>query len=200
MRWFNLFRRQRIFRQSEIPQDPEDIKLRFRRTVVIISFFIALIIISIPIFRYRQPAFRSLSHARHLANLIMNTRTVAGENRTETGVRLVGENRWVSFSLPKESNCEPPETISPSQELIQPDSTWRILFLPKYAEDGIGREVTTVCFHPQQGVVADGEPIAEGWLYFLVYPSVDMEEGRNDRSYQIVLSQHGDLLEIQPLM
>ncbi len=192
-------RRQNIFHKSEIPQDPEEIKLRFRRWMVVFSIFVALIITAIPIFKYRKPAFRSLADARIVANFLMETRANSNLKRSSTGLQLIGDNRWQQVQ-PSKNDCILNPSDRPEADLIQSNSAWRILFLPKYANDGIGRDVKYICFHPEQGVVADGEPIAEGWLYFLVSPVEDTESDKKDRSYQLVLSQYGDKLSIQPLL
>lgn len=201
MKWLPFFRNQSIFHQSETPLDPEDIKLRFRRWMVIFSFLVALVIISIPIFKYRSPAFIALANARSVVELIIDARKLAGQTRSDTGIRLIGQGRWEQFALASDADCMlNKKEANPRRSLVQTRTAWRILFLPKYAGDGIGRDVQFICFNPQHGVVVDGEPIADGWLYFLVSPKEDVESKEMNRSYQIVLSQHGDKIEVQPVL
>ncbi len=201
MRWRPFFRNYSMFRQSNAPQDPEDIKLRFRRWVVIASFLIVLLILAVPVFRFRGPAFAALSNARALVRLIIDVRQGAGHNRKEAGILLVGTDHWEQFTLKDGSDCVlKGKRLKPKRSIHQEATAWRALFLPEYASDGIGRDVQFVCFHPQHGVVADGEPIADGWLYLLVSPKEDVEDKRMERSYQIILSQHGDKLEIRSVL
>ena len=189
-----FFRTKKVF--QVVDSDPEIVRFRFRKRVVMLTVLVALVMLLVPIFRELKPAFRAHREARALAEVFLTIRSNAAENRYPFSLRRTDSGNWIESKYSNRSNCRGKPTSTNEVAVARPDLAMRVLHLPENDPGGFGKVVRRLCFHPTKGLIVDSTPLANGWLYVVVSPSEDIAANRRDRSRQVVVSSYGEKISV----
>ena len=196
---FFPWRERAIFRVSEAPLDPDEIKIRFRRKILRAAIFVGIMILSIPLIQKKVAGFRADREIRYFARVLLQARTRASKERAPVALEIMHDRRgWNIFELPNHSDCSamvPPHSKTSSHLLGIEGMFWRPLFLSEKETSGIGAPVTRICFDPNHGVILDSKPLDSGWFYIVLRPQDEAAISQNSL-HQVILTRAGSELMI----
>lgn len=186
-----------IFRVTAAPLDADEIRLRFRKRVVRLSFLIGIAILAFPILKEKRAIFQTDREVRRVERAVIDARMRAAELRHPTGLELIGRDSWQVTEYPGADTCDASFAGQVKLEKIeQSEITWRPLFLDKGDTSGIGSDISRFCFHPVLGVLVDSKALDLGWIYLLVAPKDEALANNKDYIRQLVISNSGSEISI----
>jgi hypothetical protein len=181
-----IFRRKTIFHAEEALPDPEDLKLRFRRRVLLLTFVGFLVVLGIPEARELRTDFEARAETRRLAEKILETRTLAALARRPVSLRLDDDNHsWRrEFHAPGAGCGE--AAPGARTEWSTAEIAWKLQVQKSGGETVSGR---VLCLHPLEGIELDSAPIADGKL--LVTASRTLDQTTQKEAAYLLVSQYG---------
>lgn len=188
-----LFRRSTIFHVEETLPDPEELKLRFRRRVLLSALLGFLLVLGIPVARDLRPILKARAEARRFAEEMIRMRLVAGVSRVPLSQEISSDRQgWIEiFHVPSESCAQ--ESTGPHPVFRSEGFLWKA---QAQRENGETLAVRSLCWHPQKGLLVNSSPIDNGKLLL----SLGMtEEGASEKELaSILVTQSGT--ELQTIM
>ncbi len=189
----SLFRRNTIFHVEESLPDPEELKLRFRRRVLLITLAGFLTVLGAPVVRELRPFLQSRVEARRFAESMLEARTLAAVSRVPVALELDPDGQtWKrKFYTPSES-CEN-EAAGPVATLPVSGLGWKLK-----AEQGNGESITgtRLCWHPRKGLLLNTVPLANAKLLVSLTAEVLEGAGHRDLAYLLVTQGGAELQTI----
>jgi hypothetical protein len=155
-----LFRRKTLFHVEETLPDPEELKLRFRRRVLILTFLGFLVVLAIPVARDLRSDLATRKGARIFAEKILETRMLAASSRNPISLELEPDSKsWRRVFHARGNDCTA-GSIGP-EEYFPSEISWK-LQVQKEGGDTYGGRV--LCLHPTLGILLDSLPVENGKL------------------------------------
>jgi len=186
----SIFRRKTIFHVEDALPDPEELKLRFRRRVLLLTFVGFLAVLSIPVARDLQPDLAARSQTRRFADRILEARTLASVGRAPVSLELDGDSRtWKRVFHARDADCASP--ASAPEESWNSEVSWKLQVQKSTGETFSGR---SLCLHPSQGLLLDAVPVADGKL--LITTLNETQNGPAKESAYLILSEFGADLQM----
>jgi len=189
-----------LFRAEKELPDPEVLKLRFRRRVVLLTMLGAFYLLSIPVLREQIPALETHKNARKFTELLQNTRYLAASMRRPLVLTMekTESKNWTRATKASYKDCS--QEASGPLEIFPPMPVeWKIIYLAENGRQGIDeREVKEICFHPIYGVYVNGEPLNNGLLQVLIQPQEDQKQNNFDRTQRISIQNFGSEIYLEP--
>jgi hypothetical protein len=184
-----LFRRNTIFHVERSSPDAEDLKLRFRRRVLGLTFFGFLVILGLPVFRDLSTDLVTRNNSRILAEKFIESRAMATSARTPISLTLSADGKsWErNFHLDADDCSRPMEGPN---EIWGFENHWKIQMKVSNGETKIG---TQICLHPRRGILFDNSSLDTGTL--LIAANHSGEETSLSSSY-LLFSEYGSDLQI----
>lgn len=187
-----IFRRKTIFHVEDALPDPEEIKLRFRRRVLLLTFAGFLAVLSIPVARDLKADLDARSGARKFAEKILESRSLASSGRTAVSLELAGDSRSWKRVFHGSNDITPCGSPSPgADDLWDSELLWKVQLQKTSGETFSGRNL---CLDPTQGLLLDSVPVADGKLLIAVLN--EEEEGRAKEAAYLLVSQFGAEIEM----
>lgn len=188
----SIFRRKTIFHAEEALPDPEEIKLRFRRRVLLLTFLGFLLVLAIPVARDLKTDLKARAETRKLGERILETRTLAAKTRSPVSLELADDNRtWRRVVHAPGERCDNPAP-GPRVEWNTEEVSWKLQVQKESGETISGR---TLCLHPLAGVELDADPVGQGKL--LVTAAKEAEGMNQEEAAYLFVTDFG--AEIQAL-
>lgn len=185
-----IFRPRTIFHVEDSLPDPEELKLRFRRRILLLTFMGFLIVLGIPVFRDLKGNLEARSEARKFAEWLMETRTQAAVGRLPISVDYDSSTHtWSRIHHAPADNCAL-EAMGPPEQKISGAVTWK---LQMQQESGETLPAKHICMHPLLGLILDGQPMKEGKLLITASPELEAGELESKPAYLLVTSAGADL-------
>lgn len=181
-----LFRRNTIFHAEDALPDPEEIKLRFRRRVLLITLLAFLGVLGAPVVRELQPFLRGRAEARRFAETMQEARWLAAVSRMPVGLELARDGQsWLRRTYLSAESCER-EAPGPAVSIPAGGVAWKL-----QAQKDSGEAVTgsRLCWHPARGLLLNTVPLADAKL--LVSLSGRDEAGAELALAQVLVTQGG---------
>ncbi len=155
-----FFRRNTIFHAETSTPDSEELKIRFRRRVLALTFLGFLVILGMPVIRTLNSDLAARSSARSLAQVFVETRALAALSRNPVSLTLLTDGKtWERrFHLEGEScqgSAEGPEQLFPFENV------WKIQMKLSSGEAKFGEQI---CVHPRRGILLGDVPLESGTL------------------------------------
>lgn len=184
-----LFRPRTIFHVEDNLPDPEELKLRFRRRILLLTFLGFLIVLGIPVFRDLKGSLEARSEARRFAEWLMETRTQAAHSRFPISVDYdPATHAWTRIPHAPGENCAL-EAMGPPEQKISGAVSWKMQVQQETGETLPARHI---CLHPLIGLLLDGSPMKEGKL-LVTAQSEGEGEAESKPAYLLVTSAGADL-------
>lgn len=182
-----LFRKRTLFHVEERLPDQEELKLRFRRRILIGAVLGFLIVLGFPVFRELRPELEARRETRWFAQTLLDARLLAARSRAPVTLRLEGD-KWKRAQLQSGTHCAT-KTLGPGPEEVweKPHVSWR---LKLQRPSGEPVEGTELCVHPLEGLKLGGEAVGEGTLLITATPKTE-PEGELRRPAHLLISQYG---------
>ncbi|MGZ3693764.1 MAG: hypothetical protein ACXWQO_06160 [Bdellovibrionota bacterium] len=185
-----LFRPRTIFHVEDSLPDPEELKLRFRRRILLLTFLGFLIVLAIPVFRDLKGNIEARSEARQFAEWLVETRTQAAVGRLPISVDYdPAIHAWNRIHHAPGENCAL-EAMGPPEQKISGAVTWK---LQVQQETGETLPARHICLHPLLGLLLDGVPMKDGKLLITALPELEAGETEAKPAYLLVTSAGADL-------
>lgn len=166
------FRRKTLFHTEEALPDPEELKLRFRRRVLLLTLTGFLVVLAIPVARDLRPALQARAQTRALAQKILETRTLASSIRAPISLELADNSRsWKRTVQAPGPDCTT-EAPGPAEVWDTPIQ-WKLQWRGSKGESSAGR---TLCLHPTAGALLEGVPVADGKLLVTALRETDSND------------------------
>ncbi|HEY8279182.1 MAG TPA: hypothetical protein VIH99_06150 [Bdellovibrionota bacterium] len=176
-----LFRRNTIFHVEESLPDPEDLKLRFRRRVLLVSAIAFLTLLGFPVARELRTNLNARSEARRFAESMIKARTLATVSRVPVALEIAPDRQgWVQAFYTSGESCGS-EAPGPRTLINTEGVFWK---LQAQQENGTAISGKKLCFHPRKGLLLDSVALDEGKLLVTLSGS---EEGAPERELASVL-------------
>lgn len=183
-----LFRKSTIFHAEDSLPDPEEIKLRFRRRILLLTFCGFLLVLTIPVVRDLRSNLEARAEARKFSEWMMETRALAGASRNPISLEFDAvSHSWRRIPHASGADCKT-EAAGPVELRPSPDVNW-ILQMQQAAGETV--PVHRICFHPLGGLILDSVPIQEGKL--LITVNKEMEDSVLKPAYILVTAGGADL-------
>lgn len=181
----SIFRRKTIFHVEDALPDPEEIKLRFRRRVLLLTFVGFIAVLSIPVARDLKGDLLARNQARIFGERILETRKLASIGRVPVSLELGDDSRsWRRVFHEKENQCSAP--VAGPSETWPSEIAWKLQVRKANGESFSGRNL---CLHPSQGLLLDMIPISDGQL--LITALKNSGQDASAESAYLLLSQFG---------
>ena len=185
-----LFRRRTIFHAEDSLPDPEELKLRFRRRILLLTFFGFLLVLTIPVVRDLKSNLEARVEARKFADWLMESRTFAAMARAPISLEFNPAARvWVRTPQVAGPDCAT-EAAGPVEQRGSKEVSWK---LQVQQESGETLPARRICFHPSMGLVLDSVPIKEGRLLITVQSEGESTEAESKPAYILVTAGGADL-------
>jgi hypothetical protein len=180
-----FFRRKTLFHVEASLPDPEELKLRFRRRVLSLTFVGFLAVLAIPVARDLKPDLVTRSFTRVFAEKILETRFLASTSRTPVSLDLGPDGHsWKRVFHGQGDDCAAP-TAGPEESWSTPAVGWK---LQVKKEDGDTYSGRTLCLHPTLGLMIDKVPVGRGKLLVTA-----LRENGRESAYLLLGSYGTDL-------
>jgi hypothetical protein len=178
-----LFRRNTIFHVEESLPDPEELKLRFRRRVLLITVCGFLAVLGAPVVRDLRPYLNGRVEARHFAESMLEARTLASKSRMPVALEIdSGGQGWKrKFYAPSEG-CEK-EATGPVASFSTAGVAWKLKAEKENGESVSGHKL---CWHPGKGLLLDTVPLANAKLLVSLAGEVTEGGAPQDLAYVLV--------------
>lgn len=154
-----IFRKSTIFHAEENAPDPEDLRLRFRRRVLLTAAIGFLLVLGFPVLRDQKKSLLLRSEARHLAERLLDTRLLAVRHRHPISLGIKND-RWVRTFHLEGNDCEQ-TSMGPEERWEGKEVQWHFRLQAESGESFDGKQL---CLHPLFGLLLDQTPVAEGKL------------------------------------
>lgn len=156
-----LFRRSTIFHTEDALPDPEELKLRFRRRVLLVTLVVFLGVLGAPVARELQPYLRGRAEARRFANAMLEARTIASASRMPVALELAKDGlSWQRRAYLATDGCER-EAPGPVASVPVEGIAWK---LQAQQENGESVGGNKLCWHPAKGLLLNTVPLAKAKL------------------------------------
>lgn len=165
-----LFRKNTIFHAERANPDAEELKIRFRRRVLALTFLGFLLILGVPVVRSIHQDLTARKNTRVLAEIFLDSRSLAALSRSAVSLVLTVDGKtWERrFHLPGEDCSLAAEGPT---ELFTFENAWKIQMK---TSDGGSKQGQQICLHPHRGVLLEGEVLQAGTL--LIATQLEGEE------------------------
>jgi hypothetical protein len=181
-----LFRRSTIFHVEESIPDPEELKLRFRRRVLMLTVLGFLIVLGTPVARDLRPYLRGRAEARRFAEKMLEARTLAAASRMPVSLELSGSGQeWKRKIYAPTDACEK-EAAGPEAVMSTAGVAWK---LKAEQENGEALSGHKLCWHPRRGLLLNTVPLANAKL--LVSLQSKEEGGPTEDLAYLLVTQGG---------
>jgi hypothetical protein len=162
-----LFRQRTIFHAEDSLPDPEEIKLRFRRRILWLTFFGFLLVLAIPVIRDLRSNLEARSEARRFAQWMIEARTSAAASRAPVALHYnASTNAWTRSPCAAGTNCSA-EVPGPAEQWPASEARWTLQYQPAAGETLSAKRI---CFHPNVGLELDSSAVTDGKLLITVLP------------------------------
>lgn len=183
----SLFRRSTIFHVEETLPDPEELKLRFRRRVLLCATAGFLAVLGAPVARDLKTNLHARAEARRFAERLLEARSLAAASRAPVALEMSADHQtWKETFYVAGEACVT-EAPGPHVQFSGDGMRWKMK-----AQQANGTTVTgsKLCWHPGKGLLLDAQPLEqEGKL--LVSLSASPEEGLPEQELASVLVTQG---------
>jgi hypothetical protein len=157
----SLFRKNTIFHVEESLPDPEELKLRFRRRILIFSLLGFLLVLGTPVARDLRPNLNARAEARVFAERMLEARTLAAISRMPVSLEIAPDKQgWRRAFHAQGENCAA-EAPGPSLSFSTEGEFWKV---QAQQENGSAVSGHTLCWHPVRGLLLDSVPLGDGKL------------------------------------
>ncbi len=186
------FRKRLIFQVDEAMPDPEELKFRFRRRVLLLTLLGALCLLGFPVLRELRPYFSAKLTARRFAQVLLDSRLMAIQNRKPIVLEMDPQDahRWIRTVHESDDHCEAAPRL-PAENISTDDVHWELRYQNADSEEV--RSTNKLCFHPTLGLVINGSPLNQGRLLVSGFP--ENAENPQKRSAKLLLSSAGDEID-----
>lgn len=182
----SIFRRNTIFHVEETIPDPEELKLRFRRRILLCASVGFIAVLGAPVARDLRPNLHARAEARRFAERMLSARTVASEARMPVGFELGADKQsWLQVNYANGEGCTS-ETSGPPSHFAADGFSWK---LQAQQENGTALTGHKLCWHPGKGLLLDSVPLDAGKL--LVTLMGPGEEGGAEQDLASILVTQG---------
>jgi hypothetical protein len=180
-----FFRRKTLFHVEESLPDPEELKLRFRRRVLILTFLGFLVVLAIPVARDLRSDLATRRGARLFAEKIIETRLLAARSRNPISLELKPDSQsWKRVFHARGGNDCAGGSTGP-EELWPSEISWKLQVQREGGETFGGR---VLCLHPTLGILLDSVPVENGKLLVTA-----LRADLKDSAYLLISSFGADL-------
>lgn len=178
-----IFRKNTIFHAEEAMPDPDDLKLRFRRRVLLLAFVGFLVILGFPVLKSLALPLHLRHETRKFAEVLLESRLLASKNRTALTLGLSSDSEfWQREFHAKNSSCSG-DVMGPSEKWTSSGLYWQFHLQKENGETLAGH---TLCLNPLEGLMLDSTPLGEGKLLVSVKSMADSQEVAH-----LIVSNHG---------
>lgn len=185
-----LFRPRTIFHVEDSLPDPEELKLRFRRRILLLTFIGFLIVLGIPVFRDLRGNLEARAEARRFAEWLVESRTQAAVGRIPVSVDyLPAEHSWMRVHHAPGENCSL-EAMGPPERQASGTVNWK---LQVQQETGETLPAVHICLHPQNGMMLDGVAMKDSKLLITASPEQLPGEAEGKPAYLLITDAGADL-------
>jgi len=182
----SLFRRNTIFHVEETIPDPEELKLHFRRRILLCALVGLLAVLGTPVARDLRPNLHARAEARRFVERMLNARTFAAQTRTPVGFELSADRQsWLQVNYANGEACSM-ESSGPPSRFAADGFSWK---LQAQQENGAALTGHKLCWHPAKGLLLDSSPLDSGNLLITLMGSG--EEGGAEQDLASVLVTQG---------
>ena len=185
-----IFRRKTIFHVEESMPDPEELKIRFRRRILIATLVGFFLILSVPVIHTLKPQLHLRNETRILAEKIMEARLYSMQSRMPISLQLDSDNQsWKRiFHIPgivTANDCFA-EVMGPYEVMGPQGVHWNLRLRKENGEEVAGR---ILCVHPLLGILLDSTPLNQGTL--IVTATAHTESGGQPFQKGLAIGQFG---------
>lgn len=153
-----FWRKKTLFHVEESLPDPEEVKFRFRRRILGLTFLGAVSILAIPIFHTLQADLATQKDLRLFASLLMDTKLLSARTRSPVSLELSADGSAWKRSV-HSGDCH--SKVTTESETWPFELRWKLQLKTETGELVTG---TTLCVHPLKGVELNDSPIGGGQL------------------------------------
>jgi hypothetical protein len=181
-----LFRRNTIFHVEETLPDPEELKLRFRRRVLLAATAGFLLVLGAPVARDLKANLHARAEARRFAERLLEARMLAAVSRVPVALEVSSDRQgWNEIFYANGDTCGV-EAPGPRATLPTEGVVWKI-----QAQQDSGAPVSgrRLCWHPRRGLLLDSTPLDQGKV--LVSLGMIPEEGGPEQEKASILVTQG---------
>lgn len=180
-----IFRKSTIFHVEESLPDPEELKLRFRRRVLIFSFLAFLFVLGAPVAKDLRQNLKARAQARRFAEQMLSARTLAAITRQPVSLELAANRQgWVRHQHASGETCQG-ATQGEAESFLTEGELWS---LKAQQESGASATGHVLCWHPMKGLLLDSLPLGNGQLLVSLAPQI---EGTQEKELAAVLVTMG---------
>lgn len=179
-----FFRKNTIFHVEETLPDPEELKLRFRRRILLCAAVGFLLVLGTPVARDLRSNLRARAEARRFAEQMLEARTISAVSRSPVSLQISPDHQ--SWRRRVHMTGEACGTEAPGPSAVIPtEGVWK---LQAQQENGSTVTGTVLCWHPSKGLLLDSLPLGEGTLLVSLAGN---EEGSTGKDLAAVLVTQG---------
>ena len=196
-----FFRNKVLFRAEKEMPDPEDLKLRFRRRVVLLTGFGAVCLLSIPVFRDQIPALESHKELRKFTEVLLQSHLLAEQTRSPVVLTLLKNGKTQEWEREIRVAAEDCSVVAaaPVEKIATALGEWHITYLPENPAPGVSvMEMQSICLHPRHGIFVNNKLVKQGLVQVLLRPEEDSSSARLDRMQKISLHNEGSEINLEP--
>ena len=153
-----FWRKKTLFHVEESLPDPEEVKFRFRRRILGLTFIGAVSILAIPIFHTLQADLATQKDLRLFASLLMDSKLLSAQTRNPVSLELSADGSSWKRSL-HTHDCH--SKASANAEVWPFELQWKLQLKTQAGELVTGN---ILCVHPLKGVELNDTPIDGGQL------------------------------------
>jgi hypothetical protein len=182
----SLFRRNTIFHVEESLPDPEELKLRVRRRVLLCATVGFLLVLGTPVARDLRQNLHGRAEARRFAERLLEARSLAAASRVPVSLEIEPDRQgWQQIFYTAGEGCTT-EAPGPRSRYSTEGVFWKV---QAQQDDGTAVGGHRLCWHPSKGLMLDSTPLDHGKL--LVSLSTTTEEGTAPQELASVLITQG---------
>jgi len=180
-----LFRKSTIFHVEETLPDPEELKLRFRRRILLCAVLGFLLVLGAPVARDLRSTLRGRAEARRFAEEMLEARTISAISRMPVSLQISADRQGWRRHFHISGEACGAEAPGPSAVVPTVGARWK---LQAQQEDGSAVTGSTLCWHPSKGLLLDSLPLGEGKLLVSLASN---EDGAQEKELAAVLITQG---------
>lgn len=179
-----FFRRKTLFHVEETLPDPEELKLRFRRRVLILTFIGFVAVLAIPVARDLRPDLATRKGAREFAEKLLETRVLAAQSRAPIALELAEDGKsWKRVFHGVGQDCA--SHVAGPEEIWPSDISWKLQVQKEGGETYGGK---ALCLHPTLGLLLDSVPVENGKLLVTA-----LRDDQKESAYLLISAFGADL-------
>jgi hypothetical protein len=185
-----IFRPRTIFHVEDSLPDPEELKLRFRRRILLLTLLGFLIVLTIPVFRDLRGNLEARSEARKFGEWLLEARTQAAVGRIPISIDFDPAARsWMRTRHVPGESCGA-EALGPKEIRASGAISWK---LQVQQETGETLPAKQICLHPLRGLILDGVPMKEAKLLITATPEQEPGETESNPAYLLITEAGADV-------